>query len=147
MNQTSCVGLLYTEQEGAQQQADQVLELPHTEQEGAQQQADHPELWMRSPNSKMPTMLAVMRQNGRSWNIQYLSTGLAVHQEKDQRVYVSTSNAIARAQGPSPVTMPTALLKLCKEDDYAKMLKYADVQDYYTWGTKRSELAPSEGSW
>ena len=50
-------------------------------------------------------------------------------------------NAVKRAQRPPPATTLTAFFDLCSHEDFAKMLKYHEVPEYYTWDKSHKKWA------
>ena len=61
---------------------------------------------------------------------------LAVHLENSQQVYFTEDNALDRASGNPPKTTLTEFFALCRVDNFAKTLLYADVPKYHTWNNK-----------
>ena len=61
---------------------------------------------------------------------------LAVHLENGQRVYFTEDNALDQASGDPPKTTLTEFISLCRVDNFARTLLYADVPKYYTWSKK-----------
>ena len=61
---------------------------------------------------------------------------LAVHLENGQRVYFNPDNAAAVVENP-PNTTLTAFFELCRSDEFARTLLYADVPRFYTWNQAR----------
>ncbi|XP_063901249.1 uncharacterized protein LOC135120859 [Zophobas morio] len=57
---------------------------------------------------------------------------LSVHLENGQRVYFTVDNAPQRVADP-PNTTLTAFFQLCATDEFAKILMYHEVPQYYTW--------------
>ena len=57
---------------------------------------------------------------------------LAVHLENGQRVYFTEATAAETLADPKDTTL-MAFFKLCREDPFARTIKYAEVPSYYTW--------------
>ncbi|GBM52328.1 hypothetical protein AVEN_126404-1 [Araneus ventricosus] len=60
-----------------------------------------------------------------------------MHLENEQRIYFSEDNLQYRLANP-PNTTLTGFFELCKNDNFAKILLYCDVQKFYTWDKSKN---------
>lgn len=64
---------------------------------------------------------------------------LSVHLENGQRVYFNPNNLQQQQQGREKTTL-IGFFELCKQDSFAKTIRYCEVPRYYAWNASEKKF-------